>query len=367
MFSVGCNSFMMNSLLSQIGHTIGQPIEVTSQGITFFNLTYFFSASLFSLFFVSRLASSAIKFALILLLLGNLVTMFSENILAFLAGRALTGLGAGIFSPLCVSVAVHSVSLSTRGRILSFIWGANSAGVVFGGPVGHYLSTLFNWQLSIIYIITLNLFALIGFCLQKMNINLLDSTPFKERLKLLSDRRILCVIGITCATCMASLGLYSYVSVIQIGYSLTIVMFIWGLGGFFGSSLVGIFIDYTKSPHYIMAIILASLMLIFFTLPFFITQHHIGLVLFFLWGAFAWATTVPQQHILFGIKKNQNLTLAAFNASAIGLGGSLGTAIGGLIIASGFKENILPFFASLLLLIVFISHLILTLKFKQRV
>ena len=361
MFTVGCNTFLITGLLPQIGQTIGQPIAVTGQGITSFSLTYLLSALLFLVIFANKSIKPIIQLALSVFILGNIITLLSKDIVLFLIGRSLAGVGAGIFTPLCITIAAHFVRTSTRGRVLSFVWSANSAGVVFGVPFGLYLSSLFNWQLSITFIITLSLVALIGFSLQNANIKLPKSESFWDTLRFFVDQKTLSVIGITCFTALASLGLYSYVAPIQSGSpnSLTMTLFCWGLGGFIGSSSVGIFIDRTRKPQLIMALILAGLMLTFISIPF--TKHlpYLGLIPFFMWGAFGWATTNPQQQILFELHETQGAILAAINSSAFGLGAALGTTLGGLIITSGYKEIYLPFPAATLLLVVLICQLML--------
>lgn len=358
MFTMGCNAFMIAGLLPQIGQTIGQPIAITGQGITFFSLAYFFSAPFFSMVFSNKSVKRSIQIALALFLLGNVITLISKTIALFLIGRALVGIGSGIFTPLCVAIAINFSDGSARGRVLSLVWGANSAGAVFGVPLGLYLSSFFNWQWSIAYIITLSLFVFIGFSLQNANIKLPVMPSYGDRFRLLVDQKIMGVIGVTCFISMASLGLYSYVASLQAGapHSLAMTIFIWGLGGFIGSLFVGILIDLTKKPQVIMAFILFGLILTFIFLPFIKNVSYLGLIPFFMWGALGWATTTPQQHILFGLQENQGTILAALNASAIGLGSAFGTAIAGLIIASGYKVTHLPFLAATLLLIVFIGQ-----------
>lgn len=359
MFTVGCNSFMIEGLLPQIGQTIGQPIAVTGQGITLFSLAYFFSAPLYSIIFSNKPVKLTIQIALAIFILGNVITLIAKTIVLFLIGMSLVGIGTGIFTPLCVTIAIHFSDISVRGRVSSLVWSANSAGVVFGVPFGLYLSSSFNWQLSIAYLIILGLLVFIGFSLQNADIKLPVLPSFGDRFRLLIDKKIMLVIGLTCFISTACLGLYSYVAPIQSGapHSLAIILFIWGLGGFIGSSLVGIFIDVTNKPQVIMTLILVGLILTFITLPF--TKHlpYLGLIPFFMWGALGWATTTPQQHILFELQEEQGTTLAALNTSAIGLGSVLGTAIGGSVIASGFREIYLPFLAAILLLIVLIYQL----------
>lgn len=361
MFTVGCNTFLIAGLLPQIGQTIGQPVAVTGQGMTIFSLTYLLSAPLFSMLFANKSVKRIIQLALIVFICGNLITLLSENIVLFLIGRSLAGVGAGIFTPLCITIAVYFVSTSAKGRVLSFVWSANSAGVVFGVPVGLYLSSLFHWQLSIACLVILGLVALIGFSLQNADIRLPKSPPFGARLRLIVNPTTLSVIGVTCFTALASLGLYSYIALIQSGSpnSLGMTLFSWGLGGFIGSSLVGIFIDRTRKPRVIMALILVGLMLTIISIPFTKNLPYLGLISFFMWGVFGWAIVTPQQHILYELHENQGTILAAINSSALGLGAALGTLLGGLIISSGFREIYLPLPAATLLLFVLICQLML--------
>ncbi|MEO5968984.1 MAG: MFS transporter [Bdellovibrionia bacterium] len=359
MFTVSSSLFMAAGLLPKMSQTIGQPVSITSQCITAFDLAYLFSAPLFSIALANKASKPILQLAFIVFLLGNLIILFSESFVPFLFGWSLTGLGAGIFNPLCVSIAIQSVEQTTKGKVLSLLWGANSAGAVFGVPFGIYLSSRFNWRFSIGFIFVLGIIALIGVSLQQVDKTFPVVSSLRDRLRLLVDKNILSVVGITCLTSIASLGLYSFVAPIQAGapYSLTVSLFVWGLGGFIGSSLVGFFVDRTKKPRVVMAYILMGLMLTFITLPFTKDLPYLGLISFFMWGAFGWATPTPQQHVLFELSENQSAILPALNSSAIGLGSSLGTAMGGLIIASGFKEINLPFLAAILLVGAIIGQL----------
>ncbi len=360
MFTVGCNTFLIAGLLPQISESIGQAVAVTGQGLSIYSLTYLLSAPLFSIIFANKPVKRIIQLALTIFIFGNLITLLSQNIGLFLMGRSLAGVGAGIFTPLCISIAVHLVDASVKGRVLSFVWGASSAGVVFGVPMGLYLSSLFHWQLSIVALLALSLIALVGFSLQDAEITLPESPSLGARLRLLVDPSTLSVIGITCFTAMASLGLYSYVTLVQSGSpnSLSMTLFSWGLGGFIGTSLVGSFIDRIRKPRVAMALLLVGLMLSFVSIPFTKNLPYLGLIPFFMWGAFGWAVPTPQQQILFELHENQGSILAAINSSALGLGSALGTLLGGLIISSGFNEIYLPLSAATLLLFVLIGQLV---------
>lgn len=351
MFAIGCNTFQIPGLLPQIGHTIGEPMAITAQGIAAFSLTYLFSTPLFSVMFANKSIKPTIQFALVVFTLGNLITIISHNIGSFIIGRALAGIGAGMFMPLGITVALHSVNASAKGRALSVVWGANSAGVVFGIPIAVSLSSLFNWQLSIAYIMILSVVALVGISFKTVDLILPSPGSLKDRVSLFVDKKTRPVLGITCVTALASLGLFSYVIPIQAGspHSVTLIMFSWGLGGFIGSALIGFFTDRIKKTEVVMVVLLQGLILSFISIPFIKHLPYLGLIPFFMWGVFGWAVPNPQQKILFERHQAQGAIVAAMNSSALGLGSVLGTMLGGVIMTYGFKGINLPLSAAAIL------------------
>ena len=103
MFAVGCNTFLFAGLLPQIGQTIGQTVAVTGQGMSIYSLTYLLSAPVFSMFFADKPAKPIVQLALCIFLVGSLITLLSQDIALFLLGRSVAGIGAGIFTPLCIT------------------------------------------------------------------------------------------------------------------------------------------------------------------------------------------------------------------------------------------------------------------------
>ncbi|WP_372365655.1 MFS transporter [Candidatus Uabimicrobium sp. HlEnr_7] len=367
MFTMGSSAFMIAGLLPGIGKTIGQSISVTGQGITAFSLTYLISAPVFSMIFSNRSAKQTLKIALLVFILGNILTLCAENIILFIVGRIITGLGAGLFNPLAVSIAIELGDPAKRGKTLSLIWGANSAGVVFGVPIGVYISQQFAWQYSIGCVAAFALIVLIGFSMQKAQIKSSAPSSTAERFRLLLDRNVLAVIGVTCFTCLSTTGLYSYISVIhsQSSHSLPTILLLWGFGGFIGSLFIGSVVDRTQNPQGVMAFLLICLVPIFISMPYLVQIPYLGLIPFFLWGLMGWATVTPQQYVLFGLYEKQKAVLSALNSSAIGLGGSMGTALWGIMIATGFNEKTLPLWGAAVLFIVLVGQILLMKRFKK--
>ncbi|BBM82123.1 MFS transporter [Candidatus Uabimicrobium amorphum] len=368
MFTMGSSAFMIAGLLPEIGKTIGQSISITGQGITAFSLTYLISAPVFSMMFSNRSAKQTLKVALFVFILGNVLTLFAENLLLFIIGRVITGLGAGIFNPLVVSIAIELGDPGKKGKTLSLIWGANSAGVVFGVPLGVYISQQFAWQYSIGFVAAFAFIVLLGFSIQRTEIKASTPSSKSERFRLLFDKNVLAVIGVTCFTCLVGTGLYSYISLIHSGspHALPTILLLWGFGGFIGSSFIGSVVDKTQNPQGVMASLIAGLALTFVILPYLIEIPYVGLVPFFVWGVMGWATVTPQQYVLFELHEKQKALLSALNSSAIGLGASMGTALWAMVIASGVDQKNLPFCGAAVLGVVFLGQILLMQRLKRK-
>lgn len=120
MFSVGCNTFLTAGLLAPISQTLGQPIAVTEQGISLFSFAYLISAPLFSILFANKSVKRTIQLALTVFIFGNLITLLSENIVLFFFGRCLAGIGAGISTPLCITMLAGLIIPLDFGKASAF-------------------------------------------------------------------------------------------------------------------------------------------------------------------------------------------------------------------------------------------------------
>jgi len=364
LFTIGSTSFLVPALLPQIGETLGTSLALIAQGVTSFSLAYLLSAPLFAIILANHSIKRRVQIALLIFIIGNLFSFLSTNITFFLVARAITGIGAGIFTPLCLTLAGMLSKPHTKGKFLSLLLGANSAGVVFGVPIGLSLSKMYSWQLPLALIAFFAAVSLLGFSFEKLDQNFHNEATSGNRFSLLQRFEVFSVLGVTCFISFSSLGLFSYIAPLQQGayYSLELSLFVWGLGGFLGSSFIGFVIDQIKRPSLIMSFIVFGLMLSLLSLSFTKMMPYVELISFFFWGLFGWAITSPQQYILSNLDKKNETILAALNSSALGLGHALGSGLVGLVIASGFQIIKLPILASLILFGVFVFQFFLTQK-----
>ena len=300
-------------------------------------------------------------------IIGNLITIVSTDLIAYIIGRAIAGIGAGLYLPVAIATVGDLAQPEAKGRALSFAWGANAAGAVIGIPIGLWLAGRFNWRVSVGMIVLLALVALVG--LMARNLDLKVSTPpsLREQVSLLTDPRIMSVIGVTLLTATAGLGLYVYTVPVLSGSATSpdLALSLWNIGGLIGSLTVGYIVDRIGKPQWVMAAILATLVATFLAIPATRSIPILGLLPFLIWGSMGWSTMTPQQYNLSQLKPGHDAALVALNSSAVSFGTVTGTTLGALALELGLDPRNLPYASAGLVLCAFSLQLLLIFR-RQR-
>lgn len=361
MFTMGCDDYIVAGLLPGLGASLHTSMAGAAQGITAFNFTYLVCAPLFAVLLARQPARRVLVAALAIFALGNVLTLASPNLWAYLASRALAGVGAGMFLPVAVASAALLVPPEAQGRALGLIWGANSAGAVVGVPLGLWLSAHSGWQAAIWLVLGMAALTFVGVALVQPKLEVESPPTLAQQLRFLGDRRVLSIVGVTGLTAMGSLGLYAFIAPLQVGLanSADAALSVWNLGGLVGSFAVGFVADRLGRPKLLMAAILVALFTSVLALPSLGALPLVGLLPFLVWGALGWATVTPQQMALIELEPGHEASVVALNSSAVGLGAVLGPALGGLALAYGLSVRVLPYAAGALLLAALVWQLAL--------
>ncbi len=369
MFAMGCDDYVIAGLLPGISASLGISYVNAIEGVAAFGITFVASAPICAILLARKPARRVLVLSLTVFALGNLMTLLSASLAAYVLSRAIAGLGAGLFLPVAVATATQLVEPERRGRALSLIWGSNSAGAVIGVPLGLGLAEKWGWRATIGLILLLGLVSLAGLAIQKLDPRLERPPSFKQQLRLLVDRRVLSVIGVTAITAAASLGLYAYVAPLLDGSanSSMSALSLWNVGGLIGTTAIGIVVDRTGKPKRVMAGVLVSLLIAIASIPVLSSVSVLGLLPFLLWGAMGWATVTPQQCALIELQPQQEATLVALNSSAVSLGSVAGASLGGFAISCGMGVRALPYAAAALLVGALGWQLLLIQKRRQEV
>ncbi len=369
MFALGFEDYLFAGLLPDISVSLHTSVVAVAQGCVTFGLAYILSVPLCA-FLVSRKSVRHILItALVLFIIGNMITLLSMDLMIYVVSRFVAGLGGGLFLPLAVAAATQAVEPGFRGRALSAMWSSNSAGAVIGVPLGLWLANRMGWRATVVLILILATFALAGIVIHKQPLRL-DAPPpsLRDQFRLLANRSLLAVIGVTLLTATGCLGLYAYISQVLVGTenSAEVAFSLWSVGGLIGSMGVGYVVDRMGKPQVVMAIILSVLLVTITAIPILRGVPILGLLPFLAWGAMGWASVTPQQYSLIKIKANHEAIFVALNSSAVSLGSVIGTAMGGVALARGLSPEKLPYVTSILVFCALACQMLLIQKQQHK-
>lgn len=363
MFALGFDAYVMAGLLPEIGETYNINDSQSGQAVSVFTLCYALTSPIFSTVLAGKSVRKILVMALIVFSIGNGASAMAQNFSMLLVARAITGIGAGLYSPLAAAASASMVSEQKRGRALGMTLGGMSMGTVVGVPLGLVMAEHIGWKGTLWCITTIGIIAMLGIMTRFPNFPVKTPPSLRQRLAMITDRRVSATVGITFVASIASLGLYTYIAPVlqDLGgiHNVTPYLWAWGIGGVIGSFLIGTLIDRTGRPALLMAWILAILAFAIFSLPSALKFPVLAFLPFFFWGAMGWASLAPQQHVLLRLQPKHGAAAVALNSSANYLGGAIGSTFGGIVLFAGLTSSYFPYAAGCLVLVAFFGQLIL--------
>lgn len=337
MFALGLDAYVVAGLLPGIGASFGITPGEAGQTVTVFTLTYALAAPVCATLLAGRPIRKILALALAVFAIANALSACVSGPSGLLLARALAGLAAGLYAPVAVAAAATLVEPRRRGRALACTLGGMSTGTVIGVPAGLWIAERLGWQGTLLLVALLGALATVAILRCLPDIPAAQPPSLRARVALLGDTQIVATVAVSFLTALASLGLYTYVAPLLdhagLGEFAAGYFWAWGLGGLVGSFAVGPLIDGTGAPGRLMALILAILALALAALPALLGRGPLGYLPFLIWGAMGWASQTPQQHTLLGLRPGHGSVAVALNSSANYLGGAVGAAFGGVVLA----------------------------------
>lgn len=333
--ALGLDAYVVAGLLPAIAAALGTPEATVGLGVAAFTGSYAIVGPLLA-GKAGRQSRRSLIIALLVFTLANLATALSPTIWVFLASRVVAGAAAGVYSPLSSAVAAEVVEPERRGRALALVLAGLAVGTVFGVPIGLVLAQYWDWRAAILLIVVVGGTALSGIALRGGDVPAIPASSPADRLRSITRPKNLLTVTVTMLTGVASLGLYTYLTVVLSGGALAahqnIAIWVWGLGGAVGALGIGLLAD-RHDPLRLSAVILGGLTCALLGM----TQGQVPVLVvvsLFVWGLCGWASLAPQQQVLLQANPADGATAVAANASANYLGSALGAAAGSLLVAA---------------------------------
>lgn len=357
-FSLGMSSYITAGLIPFIQSDFNISIALTAQLVTAFTLAYGIGSPLVVALFPESKQKLGIILALLVFSIANFISGIAPDFKTLFLSRIFSGIGAGVYLAIAISVSTAVVSVENRGKAISLIMSGMAAGTVLGVPIGLLISKAYGWQVSMFIIAILGLISLIGLIIKLPQISL-EKQSLIEKIRILKDKRVLGILSISLIAAISSLGLYTYLAPLlafqDFGSvsNITPFLWVWGIGGIIGSYIIGYFSNKLTNTK-LTAIIMLILSLSLISIPFLAhINSWLTLIPITIWGAAGWALQVPQNDQLINARENKgggNLAVA-LNESALYLGGAIGSGLGGLIYYFNMSPWLLPILAGVVALV----------------
>lgn len=338
-FAVGTGALMLAGLVPTIAADIGTSNATAGQLITIYALVYAISAPVLSIVTSSWSKRRILVVAALGLAVTNGLAALAPGFVSLMALRGASALFAALITPVAASTATLIAPPQHAGKALGVVFGGFAVSTVLGVPAGALVGGMFGWEAAFWMVTGLSglaALAILAFVPAGL------STPradFADLMRMLVDVRAMSAVSLTAFQVGCNFIPFSFAAVLfadAFGAGPTEVF--WLLMAFGAASVTGNIVGGALSDRFgFDRVILYGLI----ALPPAILALYLasgGLaasaLAMALWGFVAFTYTAPQQSRIVQMRPDARTMILAFNGSALYVGTSLGSAIGGLLLAT---------------------------------
>lgn len=269
--------------------------------------------------------------------LGAAAAALAPSFPAVLAARALMAVGGGLVTPVCAAVAVGLTPPADRGRALATVFGGLTLAQVLGVPVGAWLGYQLGWQAAFAAVALLCAAVLVALGALVPRGIAVPRASLAALGQVLASGWRMGAVGFTVLFLSGTYCVYTFLAALleaRLGLGrdgVTLMLLIFGGGAVLGNWAGGRLADRIGSNQTLLILCAGQVLLLpavaWVALPFVPMA-----VLVAVWSVFTWSFMAPQQARLAGLDAPRTPILFALNASAIYVGASVGTLVGGLML-----------------------------------
>lgn len=348
-FAIGTAEFVIAGLLTQLAEDLGVTQGQAGHLITAYALAIVIGGPILTLYLAKFDKKMVLISLMLLFIVGNLMSAFSDNYTLLLISRVIAGLTQGPFYGIGAVVATRLVSKDMEAQAVGQMFAGLTLANVLGVPGGSWIGHLAGWNVTFFVVAGLGVLAILAiiFAIPKQGKEKISS--IRSQLGVFADKNLLASLIFTVLAWTGFMTFYGYIAPIAEQVSgferadVTWVLVIVGLGLVLGNVLGGKTADRNLRLSLILWPIAMIISLIIIGLvapykwPFVIAAFVFGVM------SFANVPSMQMRVMKYG-QKAPELSATA-NISAFNIANALGGLIGALVVDSSYGPSLIPYAA----------------------
>ena len=340
-FAIGTTEFVIMGLLPIVASDLHVSIPAAGMLVTGYALGVVIGAPILTVA-TSHIQRKPLLIGLMgLFILGNLIAAVAPNYPVLMVARVVASFTHGAFFGVGSVVAAGLVTADKRARAISMMFTGLALANILGVPAGTAIGQAFGWRATFWAVTALGIVSAVALAILVKPVAGHGGGNLRGEIAALRHPQV----WIALATTMLGFGgvfvVLTYIApILQTTTGLTpetvtIVLFIFGLGLTIGNAIGGRLADKALMPSLITVLaILAAIMVVFAA-----TMHSpvAAIITVFVWGVAGFATIAGLQTRVVEKARHAPNLAASLNIGAFNLGNALGAALGGGLISLGLS------------------------------
>lgn len=340
-FTLSVDRYLLTGLMPQVSGTLHISASAVGQLATLFGLVFAVASPVVAALTETWERRVLLAAGMALFLAGILLQATATGFLIVATGSVLAGLGAAAYMPTAYSSAGLLSDQTNRARSLAMVANGATVALIVGVPLTVRVGQIWGWRPSLWILAALAIAAIIS--LRALPPIFAPPLP-QGRWKILADRGVLSLIGVTAVVMTPEFLAVTYLPKIlhASGALVPVALLALGGGGFVGTTVVPYLVNWRGARF---ALVVGACGVTAFTALLTVTSAtRIGAVAtMFAVGVSGALTVVPQHHRLLALVPAATAPVAiGLNGSALYVGGAMGAAIGGAVLAAFGAGGLLP-------------------------